>query len=177
MGSAWGVEAPNCTITMAVAAAATGTTVCMTMHNWQWSASDWLGCRCVTWATTSIASRTRQRTATAGTKPDKKPLCAARLPDGCPKSYQSFQPSGDGTFRSYSTEKAHGFGRFLYEVVALELRFRRRPRKNADWARTSKLSCHGCFSATSARLARTGAFAGYSLIAPAAVFAQNDPQS
>jgi len=80
MGSAWGVEAPNCTMMMAAAAAATGTTVCMTMHNWQWSASDWLECRCVTWATASIASRTRQRTATVGKKPGKKPLSAPRLP-------------------------------------------------------------------------------------------------
>src|SRR5271157_6568641 len=35
MGSAWGAEAPNCTITITAAAIAAGTTVCMTMHNWQ----------------------------------------------------------------------------------------------------------------------------------------------
>ena len=76
MGSAWGVKAPNCTITMAAAAAATGTTVCITMQSWQWSASDWFGCRCVTWATASIASKTRQTIATAGKMPGQTP----RLP-------------------------------------------------------------------------------------------------
>ena len=79
MGSACGVEAPNCTIVMTAAAAATGTTVCMTMHNWQWSASDWLGCRCVAWATASIASKTRHSTATAGKKPGQTPRLQRRF--------------------------------------------------------------------------------------------------
>jgi hypothetical protein len=39
MGSAWGAEAPSCTITMAAVVAATCARVCITMHNWQLSAS------------------------------------------------------------------------------------------------------------------------------------------
>ena len=35
MGSAWGVEAPNCTMMMMAAAVATGATVCMAMQSWQ----------------------------------------------------------------------------------------------------------------------------------------------
>lgn len=35
IGSAWGAEDPNRTMTMTAAAAATGTTVCITMQSWQ----------------------------------------------------------------------------------------------------------------------------------------------
>ena len=35
MGSAWGVEAPSCTMMMIAAAVATGATVCMAMQSWQ----------------------------------------------------------------------------------------------------------------------------------------------
>lgn len=35
VGAAWTAEAPNCTSTTAVADCATGTNVCITMHNWQ----------------------------------------------------------------------------------------------------------------------------------------------
>ena len=40
IGSACGAGTPKSTMTMAAVVARTGTTVCMTMHNWQWSASD-----------------------------------------------------------------------------------------------------------------------------------------
>ncbi len=35
IGSAWGVETPRRTITIATVAVAVGATVCITMHNWQ----------------------------------------------------------------------------------------------------------------------------------------------
>lgn len=42
VGSGCDAEAPSGTRTMEATVAAAGTTVCITMHNWQWSASVWL---------------------------------------------------------------------------------------------------------------------------------------
>jgi hypothetical protein len=54
------------------------------------------------------------------------------------------------TFNFHSTESLQKFGRDEPGEVVLKLRFRRCARENGSVAGTSKLGCHGSFSASSA---------------------------
>ena len=56
---------------------AVGTTVCMVMQSWQWSASVGFACVCTAWATASIASSARHNSAIATIPRDRGPW---RLP-------------------------------------------------------------------------------------------------